>query len=478
MTSEDRENGYLRTPAEVADALGLPLLGALAAEARFHQLAEGLASLSPDPRFSGRLYRFIDAETPLIWVAGLGDAGEELPVAIGLAEMAAATGAAPVLLAFTREGTPPGDAPRHRGRPIFSHRFADAVAGLFPAGCVAGSSGIQGVYRAWPVGVPEDAPLEPAAMVVAGPALEGSPNLPASDVTHVILVVPYRDQPRRRLVEAADAVRAAGYAITGCVAFGHEPGGATPRETVLSGPDQSSDEEPAAVPAFAPSEPFASEAEPVPVRQSWSATFGPNGGRSTSSPWRRGLVLAAVVVGAALVAFAGVTLLRMRSTSGPARAAVRPTVTVPTPELPPEAGETAAADSSRATPVTETAPREPEPPASENPAPPPKVAPEETLHDIVNSRAAPFAVQCGAFRNATVARREAQRLSGFGMPARALRVRIPGQGEWWRVVMGEFAEPDSALALARRLIAQRRVTHAHPVGAAGLGRSLDLPAVR
>ena len=103
---DDRENEYLRTPTEVADALGLPLLGALAAEPRFHQLAESLTSLSPDPRFSGRLYRFIDAEAPLIWVAGLGDAGEELPVAIGLAEMAAATGAAPALLACTRESVP------------------------------------------------------------------------------------------------------------------------------------------------------------------------------------------------------------------------------------------------------------------------------------------------------------------------------------------------------------------------------------
>ena len=68
-------------------------------EPRFYQLQEMLASLAPDPRFAERLYRLIDRHPPRIWVAGLGDAGEEIPVAVWIAEQAAGEGAGAVLLA-------------------------------------------------------------------------------------------------------------------------------------------------------------------------------------------------------------------------------------------------------------------------------------------------------------------------------------------------------------------------------------------
>jgi hypothetical protein len=508
---DDRENEYLRTPAEAADALGLPLLGVLAAEPRFHQLAESLTSLSPDPRFSGRLYRFIDADAPLIWVAGLGDAGEELPVAIGLAEMAAATGAAPALLACTRESVPPGGGGR-RGRPIFSHRFADAVAALYPSGCVAGSSGLQGVYRAWPFGAPEDAPLEPAAMIVAGPVSEGLPPLPASSVTNVILVVPYRDQPIRRLVEAAETIRAGGYAITGCIAYGPEAGGAAPVPESAPTAGEALPAEPPAPPAPLPVEPVA-----VPVRQTWSDAFGPRPARGVPSWPRRGLLVGGLAVGVAVIAFGGMTLWRMLNGTGPGRSPKYSTSAL----QPPGAGEAAvqepaspvgieeATTTAAAEPVTNppaapasaemSAPRAAAPgvaasPPSASPAaaetlraeapaapPPEPPAPtpgetDERLHDMVTSRSAPYAVQCGAYQSEATARREAQLLSAAGIPARALHVRIPERGAWWRVLAGEFTDVETAAALARRLVSEGRVREAHPVGAGGLGQTVEVPA--
>jgi hypothetical protein len=520
---DDRENEYLRTPTEVADALGLPLLGALAAEPRFHQLAESLTSLSPDPRFSGRLYRFIDAEAPLIWVAGLGDAGEELPVAIGLAEMAAATGAAPALLACTRESLPPGGGGR-RGRPIFSHRFADAVAALYPSGCVAGSSGLQGVYRAWPFGAPEDAPLEPASMIVAGPVSEGVPPLPASSVTNVILVVPYRDQPIRRLLEAAEMIRAGGYTITGCVAYGPEAGagGMAPvPENVPVAREPLPSEPPAPVAAFEPPAPLPIEPVAVPVRQTWSAAFGPRQTRGVPSWLRRGLLVAGLAVGVAVIAFGGMTLWRMLSGTGPGRspkysttalqtpsageaavqepaspigieevttspAAAEPAITTP-PAVAEPVTEPPAARASA--PVVEASPPSPPPAAAETlraeapvtvrppepPAPTPD-ATEELLHDMVSSRSGPYAVQCGAYQSEATARREAQLLTAAGIPARALHVRIPERGAWWRVLAGEFTDVEAAAALARRLLSEGRVREAHPVGAGGLGQSVEVPA--
>lgn len=507
---DDRENEYLRTPAEAADALGLPLLGVLAAEPRFHQLAESLTSLSPDPRFSGRLYRFIDSDAPLIWVAGLGDAGEELPVAIGLAEMAAATGAAPALLACTRESIPPGGGGR-RGRPIFSHRFAEAVAALYPSGCVAGSSGLQGVYRAWPFGAPEDAPLEPAAVIVAGPASEGVLPLPSSSVTNVILVVPYRDQPIRRLVEAAEAIRAGGYAITGCVAYGPEAGAAAvaapaaergPAAAEVAPP-------PPAVSAPVPPAPLPVEPVAVPVRQTWAAAFGPRQSRGVP-PWlRRGLRVAGLVIGVAVVGFGGMTLWRMLSGTGPGRAPKTSTVALQAPgtgeaaiqepaspvgieevAAPPVSGgeadaippiETEAPITPPAAPVTAdtTATRMTAPiveASTPSPSPPTPEATETLLHDMVRSRSGPYAVQCGSYQSEATARREAERLTAAGVPTRAIQVRIPERGAWWRVLAGEFADLETAAALARRLVSEGRLREAHPVGAGGLGLSVEVPA--
>jgi len=386
---------------------------------------------------------------------------------------------------------------------------------------VAGSSGLQGVYRAWPFGAPEDAPLEPAAVIVAGSVSEGLPPLPAASVTNVILVVPYRDQPIRRLVEATEMIRAGGFTITGCVAYGPEAGAAaplleTPRAPV---PDVIAPAPPAPVAAFEPPAPLPAEPVSVPVRRTWSESFGPRPSRGVPSWLRRGLLVAGLAVGAVVIAFGGMTLWRMLSGTGPGRAPQYPTTAL----QPPTAGEAAvqepasavgieeaaappdAAEASIMEPPAEAPAIEPatEPGAAETTAtraavpvveatPPPAAAaaaetlppspptPEATdaqLHDMVSSRSGPYAVQCGAYQSEATARHEAELLSAAGFPAQALHVRIPERGAWWRVLTGEFTDAASASALARRLVAEGRVREAHPVGAGGLGLSVvEVPA--
>jgi cell division protein FtsN len=97
---------------------------------------------------------------------------------------------------------------------------------------------------------------------------------------------------------------------------------------------------------------------------------------------------------------------------------------------------------------------------------------------MVDDRRGPFAVLCGSFLEAARAERLVARLSARGWEARIVRLRIPARGVYRRVVVGSYADVDSARAAARRLADRDRVKDVQVVGAAGLGRTLDAPVGR
>lgn len=210
---------YFSTLPEIEKELRLPLLGRLDAEPRFYQLQEMLASLAPDPRFAERLYRLIDRHPPRIWVAGLGDAGEEIPVAVGIAEQAAGEGAGTVLLVRLQDSVP-DTVRRSVLRPVIAAGLDRRLGLLFPGGCAAMPSGIQGVFRAYEASAAGGEPIAPDSLVVAG-GTQDEERWPAREIVDgVVLVVPFRDQSRERIAVRATALREAGYEIAGFVAFG------------------------------------------------------------------------------------------------------------------------------------------------------------------------------------------------------------------------------------------------------------------
>lgn len=222
---------YFRDPREIAQVLGLSYLGSLAADPHVQELTGSLAGLAPDPRFSERLFRFVNGELPLVWVAGLGDAGEEIPVAVGLAARAATKGIAPVLLVRPGETLYPG-AGEVEGRPVEAGaHFGEALAGLGEGHWGASATGIQGVYRAWRNARPEGDALWPAAIVVASGGFADCPGV-APQATHLILVIPFRDQPRERIESALEAMAAFRDRLIGFVAYGSL--GDTPHEAAAT----------------------------------------------------------------------------------------------------------------------------------------------------------------------------------------------------------------------------------------------------
>ncbi|MBM3317703.1 MAG: SPOR domain-containing protein [Candidatus Eisenbacteria bacterium] len=100
---------------------------------------------------------------------------------------------------------------------------------------------------------------------------------------------------------------------------------------------------------------------------------------------------------------------------------------------------------------------------------------ERTIHDMVLDRGGPFAVLCGSFRSERRAETEAARLAQGGHPARLVTVRIPEQGVWHRVLVGECAGEEAARALAREVAAARIVPACQVVTAAGVGIAIGGP---
>jgi hypothetical protein len=346
MVTDPSESRYFLDPQTIAQSLTLAHLGTLAAQLRVHELTGSLAGLAPEPRFAERLLRFVTGELPLVWVAGLGTAGEEIPIAVGLAGRAAASGTAPVLLVRAGETRLAGAA-EVTGRPIEAGvHFGTVLEPLFPAGLVASATGIQGVYRAWSEARAEGEALWPAAVVVAAAFGADAPEVPAG-VTHLILVIPYRDQPRETIEAAVGRLRAVGRRILGFVAI------ESPASPFPMPPAQ-----PAGAHAIAsapPREP--GEREEVVVARAWTDAFGPRRGRRRrkgpqgSRPSRTWLY---VLAGGALVVLAaiagGLLLPRLMRAPAPAsRQAERPadsaTAASPSRAPAPEGASMAPADS-------------------------------------------------------------------------------------------------------------------------------------
>ena len=275
MSTMGRANRYFGSAREAARACDLPLLGILPADPRLHSRAAGLAALAPDPRLSARIYRFVSGAAPVIWVHGLGQAGEELAVAVGIAERAAAGGAAPVLLVRPQETS----VEELHGRPVTPGPFARVLGALLPGGAVALPCGIQGVLQAHGRGKHEGDPLTPGGIVLAGEAPGEPPALAPEMITSLVLVVPFRDCPADDIERRVEALRAAGYAPAGVVGYGKEGEG--------DGLPEAGEVAAAAQIPRAAMPPQAQPRERVAVTSSWSSRFGP--GSSRGSGWGGGM---------------------------------------------------------------------------------------------------------------------------------------------------------------------------------------------
>ena len=301
MNQDRQPTRTFRSAQEAAGTLGLALLGSLPADPRLHPREAGLADLTPDPRFCARVYRFVAGPSPAVWVLGLGQAGEELPVAIAIAERAAASGAAPVLLVRPRESLsgPPG-------LPVAGGAFVPLLNAVLRGTVMAEPTGLQGVLRAWSgAGSPGDGPagssaaapggagaravesspltgeaapgaVVPGGVVVAGDDSGDTPEPPPEALTHLVLVVPFRDVPAVQIEERVKALVRSGHPVVGMVAYGKEEEGAANATQP--------DEEPAASEAFVASQtragdgparnPVASARDSVPVAEErWGAVY-------------------------------------------------------------------------------------------------------------------------------------------------------------------------------------------------------------
>jgi len=537
MTEHEANGAYFGSSQEVAAAIDLPLLGELEAEAPFQQSsATGLSGLAPDPRLAERLYRFLDADVPLVWIAGLGDAGEELPVAVGLAARAAAMDAAPVLLAQREAGARRPE--EGTGRPVASGTPLDGALGrLFGEAAGARPSGIQGVYHAYRAPAADGEPLEPASLVIASPAETGP--LGAEAVPQVIVVVPYRDLPRELIQERLSALRSQGYPLVGFVGFSAaaseeaEPAAAVGASAPPSAAD--TDEESAAAAAFdsgeATSAAPAEEREVVGARGSWSRVFGP---RRSAATGRARLILPVVAV---LLLLAVIAVVVWRAGDRGPQAPVSQTPMTPAMPAAGEGEAHAAGAAAAEAPVTESAgavaaapagqrddalggpatdadasptgrqsagaPAEaqaqpeaagapaaaqaqPEAPraaqgADEVPSAIAQAAAEQTASSSASalrrSRTGPFALLCGSFRSPQRAAAEVARLDPLVSSARVVAVRIPDRGIWHRVLVGELSAVEEARALGRKLVEAGVVKTVQVVSDAGEGLTVGRPIV-
>ncbi|MBP7669358.1 MAG: hypothetical protein KA123_02110 [Candidatus Eisenbacteria bacterium] len=309
MSDDSAAARYHESAEEAARALDLPLFGVLAPQTRFFPSGEAtLASLAPAPVFSARIYRFLAAPAPVIWVLGLGQAGEELPVALGIAERAAAGGASPILIVRPgeRRATEPAGSPVHAGI------LGPELRALLPERPVAEATGIQGVFLGCAPGRAAGDALEAGGIIIAGETPGEPPPLPPAQVTSLVLVVPFRDCPASLLAARVAELRVEGYAIAGIVAYGRQEGAFEEASGAFAGAQGSRGASPGGEEATpgatgratggsawpssvakavearvqAPSLPV----EQVEVVGSWSARFGPgsDGARTAPPNERRG----------------------------------------------------------------------------------------------------------------------------------------------------------------------------------------------
>jgi len=285
MNAKGLAAAYFTDISEVETALGLPLLGRLAGETRFYQLQDGLANLAPDSRVSERLYRLIAAEPLCVWVVGLGEAGEEIPIAVGIAERAAALGGGPAVIAEP-EG-PQRDAARRPGpRPVHAPGLDAALQAVYPRGYGVLPSDIQGVFRACSGKAAKGRAVKPAALILSSAASHEAWRPLPDELSSVVLVVPFKDQPRERIIDQVSGLREAGYSLAGFVGFGPlgstsggGPAGAAPerrRANVAGGCSGNAEREAGSVEGSQSArEPAGGSRAGVELGRSWSESFGP-----------------------------------------------------------------------------------------------------------------------------------------------------------------------------------------------------------
>ncbi|MCK4305551.1 MAG: SPOR domain-containing protein [Candidatus Eisenbacteria sp.] len=212
------EGEYFADVADLEGSLDLPVLGRLESEPRFYQRQAILSRLAPDPSVAERLCNFVRIESPAIWVVGLGEGGVELPMAVGLAERFAASGVVPVLLVGPESERPPGMGEKGL-RPVIPGQFGVCLGKVFPGGCGAQPSGIQGVFRVWPGSDADAMPVEAAGLVVASRWSEDFLKPPVDGVTGVVAVVPFQDERAVEITERVTTLRSLGYPLMGMVAL-------------------------------------------------------------------------------------------------------------------------------------------------------------------------------------------------------------------------------------------------------------------
>lgn len=214
-----QETEYLSAAATLQEALGVPLLAELALPTRSSRREAGLTGLRPDPRVADRLFHFVQADSLIVALVGLGEGGEEWPVAVGLAERAASSGCAPVLLVGT-EGGPATPSTEAALRPVVSPTQQRLLGEFYRDGCGALPAGIQGVFQARGCrpGDSDETPLEPGGIVLALRGAEELTRLDPDLVSGVVLVVPFRDVPTRGLTEQVTKISSLGYPVLGAVA--------------------------------------------------------------------------------------------------------------------------------------------------------------------------------------------------------------------------------------------------------------------
>ncbi len=220
MLSTRRPNDYVSTAQGLEARLDVPLLAELALPPRTtRDQSAGLHQLRPDPRACDRLFHLLQAEPFVVGVVGLGESGEEWPVAVGLAERAAAGGFAPVVLLGVEECHPGGESIQGLRR-VASAVHKTLLDRVCPEGCGVRAAGIQGVFQAQSVMSDDttDPPLEPGGLLLVGRA-DAFTNAPLTEsLGGLLLVAPYRDVPDSAMREEVTTISAMGYAVLGMVA--------------------------------------------------------------------------------------------------------------------------------------------------------------------------------------------------------------------------------------------------------------------
>ncbi len=498
VDSRSMVGDYFSHEADLEGSLDLPILGRLDWEPRFMQRHEDLQGFAPDPTHAERLARFVPLDPPGVWVLGLGGTGEEVPVAVGLAQQATGPDRGAVFLIGPEVERPSGVSTSGL-RPVSPGAYGPLVDTIFPQGCGAQATGLQGVYRLWPEADPEAAPIEASGMILATHTAEEARRPEPEAVSGVVLVVPYRDLPAAVIAEQVTNLRAFDYPLLGMVTVS-APAGAPPsagsawsdpEETMADGQGGAMNEtahverkppeeemEAAATEDLGPEEapPEGEGPERVAVQDTWSDNFGPGARRQRSKgaalfgiPW---WVLVVVMI---LVAIAGLIATRLIGVESVPESEAPPFVSTPPAESEEIQAEVPATPVEEAPPVVSDAPVRVSPPRPAMEEAAPVAPPMEGPRPVLTTSGPPYALLCGSFRKVELADREVSRLRSLELDARTAAVEIPEKGVWNRVVVGSWPALAEARQVAVRAVSEGWVKEAFVVSESGYGRLIHPP---